>query len=160
MSNEQQSPAATRPSAVVQDIKALSPHDRALYEAGKQLLVESVATGREFCKFMVGASVSAIPVYLALLKLVAPEDYRPEPWQAGFALFPAALFLGAAILFAIGFFPQRGNLSLDLPDEIERERAATIRHRQLWALVGFIAYAIATASAVGVAWSASTVAAH
>lgn len=141
---------------VVGEVGTLSPHDKALLEAGKQLLVESVATGREFCKFMIGASVSAIPVYLGLLKLVSPESYRPTPAEASLAIAPAALFLAAATLFIVGFFPQRGSFSLDLPDEIERERTSAARHRQRWATTGFVLYAIAILSGVAVASLAST----
>src|SRR5690242_18221621 len=51
----------------------VSPHNQALYEAGKQMLVESISVGREFCKFMVGVSTGAIPLYLALLQLALPK---------------------------------------------------------------------------------------
>ena len=49
--------------------RPISPADQALYDAGKQMLADSVSVGREFCKFMVGVSTGAIPLYLALLAL-------------------------------------------------------------------------------------------
>ena len=56
-------------------VEDLSPHNKALYEAGKNLLVESVSVGRGFCKFMTTTTLGAIPINLALLKLVLPKDY-------------------------------------------------------------------------------------
>jgi hypothetical protein len=119
----------------------LSPHNRALYEAGKKLLVESINVGREFCKFMTTTVLSAIPLYLGLLKLVLPKDYVLQYSNEITFLIPPVVFLFSSILFILGYFPQSGQLSLDIPDEIERERNITIRRRKRFAVVAFMFFA-------------------
>ena len=52
----------------VSNVVQTTPHNDAIYEAGKTLLIDSITTGREFCKFMITMSTSAIPIYLGLLK--------------------------------------------------------------------------------------------
>ena len=59
----------------VENVEKTTPHNKALYEAGKSLLIDSINTGREFCKFMITISTSAIPIHLGLLKFVLPEKY-------------------------------------------------------------------------------------
>jgi hypothetical protein len=126
----------------IEAVGELSPHNKALYEAGKSLLVESVGVGREFCKFMTTTSLSAIPVYLGLLKLILPTDNALKGSQL-VLLVPPIAFLIASVLFIIGYFPQRGSLSLDLPSEIEKERSAIIARRQTFAISGFCLFAAA-----------------
>jgi len=123
---------------VVEDV---SPHNKALYEAGKSLLVESIGVGREFCKFMTTTALSAIPIYLALLKLVVPKDYILQSHAEVVFLAPPVMFLASSIVFVLGYFPRRGRLSLDLPVEIDSERTKTIVRRQRFALVGFVIFA-------------------
>jgi uncharacterized membrane protein YhhN len=123
-------------------VEDLSPHNKALYEAGKNLLVESVSVGREFCKFMTTTTLGAIPIYLALLKLVLPQDYVLQSRDEVLFLLPPVLFLVSSIVFILGYFPQRGHLSLDLPSEIEQERRKTIVRRQRYAAFAFIVFVV------------------
>jgi hypothetical protein len=126
----------------------VSPHNQALYEAGKQMLVESVSVGREFCKFMVGVSTGAIPLYLALLQLALPKDYRPG-WGKGIAaVVPAAGFLLAGAIFAMGVFPRSGKFSLDSVDAIDAARAKALRWRGLLSTIGFGIFLLAASAAV------------
>jgi len=120
----------------------LTPHNKALYEAGKSLLVESVSVGREFCKFMTTTTLGAIPLYLALLKLVLPKEYVLHSRDEFLFLLPPVAFLVSSVLFVLGYFPQRGHLSLDLPAEIERERRKTIERRQRYAATAFIVFVL------------------
>lgn len=126
----------------------VSPHNQALYEAGKQMLVESVSVGREFCKFMVGISTGAIPLYLALLQLALPKDYRPDCVKGIVGIAPAATLLAAATVFALGVFPQSDTFSLDLPDEIDEARTAVIDRRGRLAAIGFFLFAAAALAAI------------
>ena len=123
--------------AKVEQVQDITPHNKALYEAGKKLLVDSVDVGREFCKFMTTTTLGAIPTYIALLKLVLPKDYSLQSFDEVRFLAPPLIFLVAAILFVLGYFPQKGAMSLDLPGEIERERSATIRRRHRFAVSAF-----------------------
>jgi len=124
-------------------VRPLTPTNKAIYEAGKSMLIESVSTGREFCKFMIGTAMSAIPIYLGLLKFVLPEKYVPTLKVGLLALIPAILFLLSGIIFMLGYFPEEGRASLDLPDEIERERSSTVRRRQRISVIGFTVFCVA-----------------
>jgi hypothetical protein len=129
--------------------QAMTPHSKALYEAGKQMLVESISVGREFCKFMVGVSTGAIPLYLALLQFALPKDYRPSWWWKGVAaIAPGAIFLVASLLFALGVFPRTGKFSLDLPEEIDQVRDHTIKRLGNFALAGFVCFTIAALASI------------
>lgn len=130
------------------EVSDVSPHNRALYEAGKSLLVESISTGREFCKFMTGTAMGAIPVYFALLKFVLPKDYVLRSQDEFYFLTPAVLFLASSVIFAVGYFPTKGSLSLDLPAEIERERSAAITRRMRYSAWGFSIFYIGIAIGV------------
>lgn len=129
-------------SVDLEEVSDITPHNKALYEAGKKLLVESVDVGREFCKFMTTTAIGAIPVYIALLKLILPKDYSLQSSEELVFLTPPILFLLAAVVFVIGYFPQKGSLSLDLPSEIERERSRTIRRRHGYSLFAFSFFCI------------------
>ena len=131
------------PSVKGTEVGPVTPTNQALYEAGKAMLIESVSTGREFCKFMIGTSMSAIPIYLALLKFVLPEKYVPTVSVGILALVPAVLFLVAGIIFMVGYFPQQGVASLDIPAEIERERHTTVKRRQRIGITGFTVFCVA-----------------
>lgn len=123
-------------------VEEISPHNKALYEAGKGLLIESIRVGREFCRFMTTTSLSAIPIYLALLKLVLPKGYVFESHSGLLYLVPPVAFLAASVVFILGYFPQRSNVSLDLPGKIEEERNKIITRRQRFSLGGFVIFAL------------------
>ena len=129
-----------------ENVTTMTPTSLALQEAGKSMLVDSLSTGREFCKLMIGASMSAIPVYLALLKFVLPEEYVPTLPAGLLALSPAVLFLAAGVVFVIAYFPQTSAVSLDLTSDIENLRRMTIRRRHCWSLVGFVLFCVAVIS--------------
>jgi hypothetical protein len=114
----------------------VSPHNKALYEAGKALLTESVTTGRQFCKDMITVSTGAIPLYLALLAFILPKDYRLGLGPAITVVVPAVMFLIAAAIFVFGYLPVTGEFSLDLPDEIERELSTRIMRRNKFIVAG------------------------
>lgn len=134
-----------QPQIEVTDVQPVTPHNEALYEAGKKLLVDSIDVGRKFCEFMITTSLSAIPLYLGLLKLVLPNNYSLQTTREVAFLFPVFLFLIATGFFAYGYFPQSGQISLDLPHDIENARNRTIRHRHLFAILGSASFAIALA---------------
>jgi hypothetical protein len=132
----------------VDDARPETPHNAALYEAGKQLIVQSIEVGREFCKFMVGTSTAAIPLYLALVGLAVGKDYRPDVGEGALLLLPPVLYLVAAATFAWGYFPVRTKFSADLPEEIDEARGETIKRRYGAAKYGFGIFALATILAV------------
>lgn len=132
----------------LEEVSAVTPHNRAIYEAGKILLIESITAGREFCKFMISVSTGAIPIYLGLLKFVLPDDYTLSLEQGIFAVVTAFLFLIASVVFAFGYYPQAGRFSLDIINEIESERTKTIRRRAKLTWAGFGVFLIGAITAI------------
>lgn len=138
-----------QPGVRLVDASPVTPHNRALYEAGKDLLVESVTTGREFAKHMITVSTGAIPILLGLAGLLLPEETSPTPLEAVPIVAASLLFLAAAIVFAIGYFPLRGEISLDIIEEIEAARRETIRRRHFFAGVGFALFVLGVGVGIG-----------
>jgi hypothetical protein len=135
----------------VSDTQAITPHNQALYDAGKEMLVDSISVGRDFCKFMVGVATGAVPLYLGLLALGIPKDYRPAWWWEGVALVaPGLVFLAAAAVFALGFFPRTGAFSLDLPDQIDQARQAAISTRPRFSTWGFVLFGVGAIATIAV----------
>jgi hypothetical protein len=132
----------------VQDVTALSPHDAALYEAGKEMLVESIGVGRDFCKFMVGVSTGAIPIYLGLAQLALPQNYHPSFRLGVLIVVPASLFLLAAGVYAWGVFPKRDQLSLESVDSITEARTKAIDRRWHFALAGSALFGLGAVGAI------------
>jgi hypothetical protein len=132
----------------VQQVSAISPHSKALYEAGKALLLDSVTTGREFCKSMIGTSTGAIPLYLGLLTFLLPEKF-----VLGFAggltiAAPAIGFLLAATLFTLGYLPVSGKFSLDLIEEIEQALEKNLAYRKRFIWSGLTVFIVSTLLAI------------
>lgn len=132
----------------VVDSGILTPHDEAIFEAGKALLIDSIKTGRDFCQFMITTSTGAIPVYLAIMAFLLPKDYTLGIGKGIVIAGPALLFLVAALIFAFGYFPTSNYFSLDDPDEVEKARNRIINRRRNLAIAGFISFAIATLYAI------------
>lgn len=126
----------------------VTPHNRALYETGKALLNDSVAVGRDFCKFMISLSTSGIPVYLGIIKFFNDGNQTFSVFQKVLIAVPAIIFLFASIVFAAGYYPQGTQFSLDLVDDIDRARRIIIKRRQKLSLVGFCLFLIATFLAI------------
>jgi hypothetical protein len=139
----------SRPAVKVVDSAPLSPHAKALYEAGKMMLVDSIEIGRDFCKSMIGISTSAIPVYLGIVAFIIPEEYQLGIPAGIIIAVPAIGFLAAALLFVAGYLPRSGTLSLNDPDEIDRERARLMNHRWFWIRAGSWAFFLSMAGAIG-----------
>ncbi len=139
----------------------LSPHNEALYEAGKALLIGSVDVGRDFCKSMIPVATGAIPIYLALIGLVVGKEFRPNLHQGVVLTLAPGAFLLATGAFTFGYFPSGTTFSLDLPDEIEAVRTATLTRRKRWASIGVgLLVAGVILSICGIYYGLSLVPAH
>jgi hypothetical protein len=80
------------PGAMIEVISSepVTPHNRALYEAGKTILTESLKTGREFCQFMTTTSLAAVPVYLGLLTFASEHGDRQSGAQVWLVIPPCS----------------------------------------------------------------------
>ncbi len=132
------------------EVSAVTPHNRALYEAGKKMLSDSLSIGADFCKSMISTSSGAIAVYLGFFVYVLPKDYR-IPWPDNLlVLGPAIGFLISSLIFALGYFPRTGKFSLDIPEQIDKARRETITKRAKLARCGFGTFLLSTLGAIGV----------
>ena len=64
--NETNDSKSPFPELIEGSVQSITPHNEAVYEAGKELLKNSPDTGRDFCKFMTTISIGAIPIYLSI----------------------------------------------------------------------------------------------
>jgi len=116
------------PPPTIDEVQILSPHERALYETGISILQDSVETSRGFCKISLGTSTGAIPLYLAILALIMPDNYKLNLYDALLLLLPTFGFIVAATLSIIEYLPMSANVSLDILDEIRQERKRMIKN--------------------------------
>jgi len=140
--NNNGGPNSTYEQIKVVETSPTSPHNEALFEAGKALLIQSIEIGRDFCKFMISICAGAIPVYLGLLKFVLPESHTFTTWQGILMVTPLLLFACALVVFVCGFFPQRSRFSLDVAEVIEEERRTTISRRYTCSWLGFCIFLV------------------
>ena len=147
LSKEKQ-PNAAAIGVMADEAQAVTPHNAALYEAGKKLLLDSVSIGQEFCKFMIGSSTGAIPIYIGLLTLILPKGFLFHSFAGVTLVAPACLFLLSSIVFTIGLLPRSSTVSLDLPAEIDAERSATISRRTRFSIAGLCIHCAAVVSGI------------
>ncbi|WP_286817744.1 hypothetical protein [Desulfobacter sp. UBA2225] len=134
----------------VEDAQPLTPHTNAIVEAGKRLLIESVETGREFCKSMISITLAAIPTYIGLLKLFILKDHLLSVIAGSFWFVPVVLFVFSATSFVAGYLPTKSIVSIELPDEIEVAMKRAINRRYWFGVSGFVLMCIGIGTGVGV----------
>ena len=132
----------------VQQVSALSPHSEALLETGKAILKDSVTTGREFCKSMIGTSTGAIPVYLGILTFLLPKEFKLGIGAGVTIAIPAIGFLIATTLFTLGYLPIAAKFSLDLIEEIEAALEKNIAYRKRFIWSGMTVFIISALLAI------------
>jgi hypothetical protein len=117
------------PRISVVDVEATTPHSEALMEAGKAMLLDSIDVGRDFCKTMITVCSGAIPIHVALIGLAAGKEFSFDAGTGALALAAPIFYLGALCVFAYGYFPSRGSISIENIDEIEHARKCAIERR-------------------------------
>lgn len=143
--------ADTNPTpAVVEDSEALSPHQQAMLKAGEKLIVESIQTGREFCKALVGVAFSAVPIYVGLVGLVIPKDTAPAKTIGLVWVVPVVIFLVAASVAVFGYLPERRLVSIDLPEELKNMVSGSIARRYWSSVAAFALLVVGVGVSVGV----------
>lgn len=135
-------------SVEVLHAEPLSPHIKALYEAGKAMLIDSLVTGREFCKSMIGITTGAIPLYLGILTFIMPKEYILGRAAGGLIALPSIGFLITTLVFVAGYLPLNNKISLDNLDEIENERNRIMTHRKRFIYIGMFLFSISTLGAI------------
>lgn len=141
-----------RSKVEVDSVEPLTPRTRAILEVGKVLLLDSIDTGREFCKFMVTAPIGAIPVYLALAGLLFPDHYRPDVRDAVVLLVPPVVLLISTVVAALGYVPRHSVISVEILEEIEDARNKLIFWRRRLGLLAFELFLL------GIIWAIADIA--
>lgn len=141
-------PTKSTRSVDVQQVSTISPHSKALYETGKAILLDTVSTGREFCKSMIGVSTGAIPIYLGILTFLLPKEFGLGISAGWTIALPAIGFLVTSLLFTFGYLPVSGKFSLDIVEEIEGalEKIINSRKRFIWS--GLVVFVFSTLFAI------------
>lgn len=127
----------------VKDVGAVSPHSKALYDVGKELIRQSLTVGRDYCKLMITTSLSAIPIFLSIIAFSIPDNTALDISTKIYLIIPVALFLAASLIFTWGYFPVMESFSLEIIDEIEFIRSKTIRKRHILIRAGVAMFLIA-----------------
>lgn len=132
------------PNIVIGLARLPSTRDAAIIESGKKLFVESVDTGRDYCKHMISISSGAIPAYLALLVLGRPKDYAPSHLEYLLWAIPPILLLISVLMFSWGYTPARGKMNMGDLRNIESNIGSLIDRRHRWSLLGVAFFSIGT----------------
>lgn len=132
----------------VKNIAPLSFHDRTIQQTGAKLILESLETTRDVCKFLATASTGAIPFYVGLLALVLPDDYRVRASDGVFLFLPVAGFLISAVLSVKGLLPTPSSISLDILGEVRNERMRLISWRMAYARPAGAVFALSLLAAL------------
>ena len=111
-------------------------------ETAKKARVNSLSTGREFSKSMISLSAGGIPVYLALFKLVLPDNFTFSSWGGFLAILPAFLFLLGVILFAIAYYPPARGVDFDDDNDIINFISYLMERRTRLNLAGLIVFVL------------------
>lgn len=132
----------------VKEVRPVSPHTKALYETGKALMASSLEASREFCKFMIGTSISAIPIYLGALAFILPEKYRLGVAAGWTVTIPAFGFLIASLIFTFGYMPIHQEISLDDIHQFATQRDKILSYRKWSIWVGLFFFIASTIWAI------------
>jgi hypothetical protein len=74
-----------------------------LFDTGKEMMADSIEANRNLCKFMIGTSTSAIPIYLGILTFIFPVfgkrrdkiiDFRKWSIWVGMLFFVVSIVWG------------------------------------------------------------------
>lgn len=117
--------------------KPLSPHSKALIAAGEEVMKSSISTTRDFCKSMIGISLSSIPVYIALLKIFTNSEETIPALYNSWWIAPIIFSLSATCAFTVGYLPNKKLISLDDIDELEAFLKKASNRRYYSGVFGF-----------------------
>ena len=119
----------------------MSLEEESWCEMAKKIRVESLSTGREFCKSMITLCTGGIPVYLGLLNFVLPEFRSFGSWGGFMAIFPAFVFLASTVVFTYAYYPPLKKFAnLDNYEDTVEYLRYLMRRRMKWTKIGLIIF--------------------
>jgi hypothetical protein len=140
-------------NVVVTSVQPLTPDGQAVLELGRKLYMDSVETVRDTCKLLVTLSASAIPVYVALLRIVVRESVQMTLLQTCLFVLPGVCFLASMLVAALGLRPIKDSISLSVLEDIVRYRDKLLKKRGGAAQTALVLFG----AGVGLALVAATV---
>lgn len=130
------------PSIVVESVQPLTTDSQAIVELGKKLFVDSLDTTRDTCKLLVTLGASAIPVYVALLRVVIGERSQPTAPEVALQFAPGVFFLASTIAAVDGLRPLKGRIVLNVIEDIVNYRDTLLSRRASAANWAFWLFAV------------------
>ena len=123
---------------VIVSASPLSPHDKALLKFGKDFIVGSVDTIRDFAKTMITLVSGLFAVYFALLQFLGAANVTKIGSKAviGIVYLPPMFFILSIVAFVLGVLPIAHTISLNQPDTIRKARSTILRVKYVAVLVG------------------------
>jgi magnesium-transporting ATPase (P-type) len=138
---------------LVDQINRSKDSDPIAFEVGKTLLLNTLESGREFCKVMLPVAITAAGVYFGLLSWswprTASEPAAFSALEVILILVPVMHFLVAALAYSAGYFgvvPITQEDKLTIRDEYRRTRQRRIQ----WLIFGGIILCLGITAALSV----------
>lgn len=134
--------------------KIYTSEDEQYIELGKKLFTDSISTGAEFCKQMIGVSTGGIGLFLVLVAALLSKDYRPS-LPNDIALYSLVIITGLFFIFAassfiIGFQPRFSeSVTITDPKTIKNLRTNIVKKRAKWSNIGLISFFCAIVLSIG-----------
>lgn len=122
-----------------------SPSQKTLLEFGQDLVKDSVTLSIEFHKTMLGltATFATLMASAFAILVAGSEEQHLGSSQRAFLVAPVFLMLASSVCFALGYYPRRVTLRLQVLDTIEEARDTLLRRRQFLALSGISLFVLA-----------------
>ncbi len=131
----------------VEGVSEVTPQNQTLFDIGRELIGQSLTVGRDYCKFMISTSFSAIPIFISIIAFSNPDKTILDESKRIYLLIPILLFLAAALVFTRGYLPVRESFSLEIMEEIESIRTKTIHKRYILTRIGVVLFLVAVLTA-------------
>lgn len=134
---------------IVVDIGRIpSPLEESLFDFGKDIIKSSIAQSLEFHKTMLGLTTTFTTLMASTYGILAfgLKDQRLDDFQRIFLVIPVFLMLLSSICFAIGYYPRRVKVQLQILSIVEAEREKLLRTRRHWAFYGIFLFIFAILS--------------
>lgn len=118
----------------IHDLQATSKQKKEMIEEiTKSILKDSIKTIRDFGKFMVSLSFSAIPVYLGLLSFAKPSEEKISV-SLILTILPILIYLVSAIGFILTAIPVFRKFNVENPIDSQEKINAVISKRK-WIMI-------------------------
>jgi hypothetical protein len=131
----------------VDAVGVLDSSDKALLEYGKNILINSVDTIKNFAQSMITLVSGLFAVYFALIEFLGITSLQTD--QAAMIkdviVFPPIFFILSLISFVVAVLPLPGKISLNILSDIERDRRLTLLIKYIAIIIG-MAFLVAALS--------------